>query len=334
MTEPQHATLAAALAAFQAKLPSIAHTEKAKVKGESKDGRPVTFEYGYAGLETVSEAILPLAGTCGLAWHCATEIRDGKFMLVGTLMHASTDETRESVWPLAFGKPQDIGSAITYGRRYMMLAAFGVFPGGEDDDGARGGDVKESWDQATPARPPATRKAPPVTPARTTPDRGNPATRTITARNAPTLPAGPAPGAPKSEELKVPDQDTVDGWANEVWGEGVFAHVKAAAALYDRIQREYIPGTVDRGTRKFNFETGEVTSELDASRTIKTEWLDRLHLIATADGEARLTKAELTVLWDACKTSGVLDVMTESGFPFRDLIANAASWWDEAKEDR
>jgi hypothetical protein len=50
--------------------------------------------------------------------------------------------------------PQQMGSAITYARRYALMAVTGVFPSNEDDDGkaASGAPAyrRDSWDDAQP----------------------------------------------------------------------------------------------------------------------------------------------------------------------------------------
>jgi hypothetical protein len=145
--------LNAALAKFQATLPHITKGESATIPGkEGKQG----FKYTYADLKDVSDAILPALGKVGLAFSAFPGIVDGKMALVYSLMHESGEE-RIGVWPLPTGEPRAIGSAITYARRYSLLAVTGVFPGGEDDDGAAAGDAsvsqpRESFDDASPVR--------------------------------------------------------------------------------------------------------------------------------------------------------------------------------------
>lgn len=139
MTEQN--SLAKALAAFQAELPKLVKDEQAKVKGETRDGRAYDRSYGYADLAQVVETVLPVLGKHGLSITAGTVILHSGFVLEVTLLHES-GEQRTGVWPLpdpsAKGVgPQDIGSAMTYGRRYLTLALSGAYPGGEDDDGAR-----------------------------------------------------------------------------------------------------------------------------------------------------------------------------------------------------
>jgi hypothetical protein len=150
-----HETLAAALAAVQAKLPKLVKGETAKVTGESKTGARVSYSYGYAGLDQVVEAVLPALGENGLSISSKTTVTDnGGFMLEVALMHEK-GEREIGYWPLPDPRrsgPQEIGSAMTYGRRYLTLALTGTFPGGEDDDGAKAQTYaqQERWDNAKP----------------------------------------------------------------------------------------------------------------------------------------------------------------------------------------
>lgn len=173
----RHPNLAAALAAFQSELPKLTKDEKAKVKGETKDGRSYDRSYGYADLAQVVETVLPVLGKHGLSVTSKTILADGNLTLEVALLHDGGGR-EVAQWPLPDprrGGPQDIGSAMTYGRRYLTLALTGTYPGGEDDDGAKAQAApRDSWEAAKPRpRPVEDRQAeageepqaPPATPA-------------------------------------------------------------------------------------------------------------------------------------------------------------------------
>lgn len=151
-----HASLAEALAAFHTEAPSIIKDATAKVVGENKStGEKVKYTYGYADLATVTEALNPLLGKHGLAFTSKPTMTEQGFGLVYALKHEG-GEVDEGFWPLpdpARMKPQDIGSLITYWRRYAFLASTNTFPGGEDDDGQKAQEApRDSWGDARPVR--------------------------------------------------------------------------------------------------------------------------------------------------------------------------------------
>jgi hypothetical protein len=124
--------LAAALADLQGNLPRIVKDSAAII--QPKEGGK-TFGYRYADLATVSELLLPELSKRGLSFICAPTLRaDGKFVLEYLLQHATDDEAIRGAYPLPTGRPQEVGSAITYARRYALCAVTGAAPD-EDDDG-------------------------------------------------------------------------------------------------------------------------------------------------------------------------------------------------------
>jgi hypothetical protein len=126
--------LAKALAAFQAELPKIGKANQATVEG--KEGRR-GYTYKYADLADVIAAVMPLLGKNGLAFTSRPTLTDkGVFVLAYDLLHSS-GESLSGIYPLPASnvEPQRLGSAISYARRYCLLAVTGVAPD-EDDDGA------------------------------------------------------------------------------------------------------------------------------------------------------------------------------------------------------
>lgn len=91
------------------------------------------FKNRYADLAAVIDAIrAPLAAN-GLSYSQTTEIRDGGLVLVTTLRHSS-GQWIASEYPLpSAAKPQELGSALTYARRYS-LSAIACIAADDDDD--------------------------------------------------------------------------------------------------------------------------------------------------------------------------------------------------------
>lgn len=127
----KHESLAAALAAFQAELPTVEKGSTARV--HTKTGPGYSFEY--ADLADISPRVLPLLGKHGLAWTTRPTLVEGAFLLIYELRHEG-GESIEGVYPLppASTPAQQLGGAITYARRYALCAVTGVAPGGDDHD--------------------------------------------------------------------------------------------------------------------------------------------------------------------------------------------------------
>lgn len=142
--------------------PSITEFAKAFVKaqaeisGASKDSSNPAFKSKYADLESVTDAIRPAAAKHGLGYlQDGTLTDDGKLLLTTLVLHESGEWIEyEMKMPISKLDPQGFGSAMTYGRRYSLSAAFGVAP--EDDDGNAATGVQAKPAQSTfsaPARP-------------------------------------------------------------------------------------------------------------------------------------------------------------------------------------
>jgi hypothetical protein len=138
-------SLAAALAALQARIPVI-----------TKDA---SAQYGsYADLASIHKVVKPLLAEYGFAWSCKPSLigdQCNQFVLVYTLTHAPSGEETGGFYPLpSSGTPQTIGSAITYGRRYCLQSVLDLTTG--DDDGQAAQNDAGAWH--APANP-HTRKA-------------------------------------------------------------------------------------------------------------------------------------------------------------------------------
>jgi hypothetical protein len=125
----QPASLAEALAVLQTQLPEVRKGQTAVVPTKSGG----QYKYTYASLPDISQALLPLMGKLGLAWSCLPTLSEGRLVLAYVLLHIS-GEKLEGTYPLAGGTPQEIGSAITYARRYVLCSVTGL-AADDDDDG-------------------------------------------------------------------------------------------------------------------------------------------------------------------------------------------------------
>lgn len=114
------------------------------------------FKSKYADFVAIREATLPVLTKNGLAVTQYPAVRDdGTFVLRTRLMHES-GEFIEGEYPIAIDKPQAMGSALTYARRYSWSGITGI-AADEDDDGqaARNSSGKPKTSSATPTAPAA-----------------------------------------------------------------------------------------------------------------------------------------------------------------------------------
>lgn len=101
------------------------------------------FGSSYISLQALMEAVLPLLAEAGLTWVTIPgyrDIQDGGLRAAPTLeyvlTHADSGESLKGTMLLMCAKqdPQGQGSAITYARRYSLMAVLGLVAD-EDDDG-------------------------------------------------------------------------------------------------------------------------------------------------------------------------------------------------------
>lgn len=122
-TRAAHTGLYQALAAAQAEMgPAL------------KDSVNPAFKSRYADLASVMAACIPHLSAHGIAvLQMPCEIEGGRY--VKTILAHEGGETAECVVPLIVGKNdmQGYGSAVTYARRYGLMAMAGIAP--DDDDG-------------------------------------------------------------------------------------------------------------------------------------------------------------------------------------------------------
>lgn len=123
---PEHKNIAEALVAFQKEMPVVAKNKTANMG---------TYRYKYADLVDVSAAMHPLLTKHGLAFTCLPRQapEGGGYELAGTLLHTSGEKLEGSL-PLYGRTAQEIGSALTYARRYLAGCLTGICTD-DDEDG-------------------------------------------------------------------------------------------------------------------------------------------------------------------------------------------------------
>jgi len=123
--------IAKALAALQAEMPVVPKGQKATVPTKSGGN----YTYTYANLADVTEVAYPLLSKHGLSFTCAPQVSEnGAAFIGGMLLHVSGESLSASL-PLFGRTAQEIGSALTYARRYLLGCLTGLVTD-DDDDGS------------------------------------------------------------------------------------------------------------------------------------------------------------------------------------------------------
>jgi hypothetical protein len=141
--------IAEALAKAQGEIRNPGKDRTAQIKSDKG-----SYSYSYTTLADGIAAIRGPLSKHGIAWVQITHV-DGDFLMLTTsLIHAVSGETLDATWPVgAYAKltPQQMGSSLTYGKRYSLFSLVGIAGADEDDDGnAASGKGKEDDEDDIP----------------------------------------------------------------------------------------------------------------------------------------------------------------------------------------
>lgn len=169
-------TLDEALAVLQADPPVLT---------KNKSGQVGNQKTRYADLVQVNAIVLPRLNALGVIYKTKPTLRveEPRFVLAYSLTHVPSGTCESGEYPLKLSEnPMQMGSAITYARRYVLLAITGIAAEDEDDDGHAASGRATAQRASVPAR-----RQPAAAPAKRTTQRAA----------APPLPSdGPQPYTP------------------------------------------------------------------------------------------------------------------------------------------
>ena len=120
---------------------------------KDQDGQVGNQKTKYVNLIQVNEKVLPLLNANGVIYTCLPNmLDDGRFALEYELLHVPSGTAKRGKYALKLSEqPMQMGSAITYARRYALLAVLGLVAENEDDDGGAGrGAAQRQAKRATP----------------------------------------------------------------------------------------------------------------------------------------------------------------------------------------
>jgi len=109
------------------------------VSAVKKDADNPFFKSKYADLPSILEVIKDPLEESGLALYHTMNSTENGFVVTTVVSHAESGESIKSEFPVFGNKPQEIGSSISYARRYNIQAMLDIPT--EDDD----------WNQANTA---------------------------------------------------------------------------------------------------------------------------------------------------------------------------------------
>jgi hypothetical protein len=134
-----------------------------------KDKTNPAFKASYATLAQVQDTAFPVLHKHGLVvlQTLRTDLPEngGLLVVVGAaLVHAESGEqvSFELILPPAKTDPQGIGSAITYGRRFVLMTLLGLAPDDDDDGNAASNGARMAPAQARPQAKPQPQAAKPA----------------------------------------------------------------------------------------------------------------------------------------------------------------------------
>jgi hypothetical protein len=139
---------ATALAAMQAEFATIKHnrTVEVKMKGGGK------YSYRYTTYDAMLDFVRPILAKHKFSLTNSTSVADGKLMLITRLIHG-TGSSLEGVLPVKVtGNPQDLGSELSYMKRYGAASLLGLAFEEEDDDGQRASQSPSRGDYPAPRK--------------------------------------------------------------------------------------------------------------------------------------------------------------------------------------
>lgn len=114
---------------------------QAEIRNPEKDRENPHFKSRYATLASGLDVARPVLAKHGLSV-VQTPSVDGDGLFLTTRLLHSSGQWIESEYPVCkIGQQQQMGSALTYARRYSLFALVGIAPDEDDDDGNAANDA-------------------------------------------------------------------------------------------------------------------------------------------------------------------------------------------------
>lgn len=137
---------------------------QSEIEDVAKNANNPFFKSKYADLAQVRAVLKDVFPKHGLSYTQLPSASEKGIGLVTVLAHASGQYISErSEWPVVKNDPQAFGSALTYARRYSLMAMAGIAADDDDGNAASGKDDNSptpKWTTPEPPKKPAPKSAP------------------------------------------------------------------------------------------------------------------------------------------------------------------------------
>lgn len=142
-TSEEYKQVISAIHEVQQELEVVKRDDKADIKTQKGD-----YSYKFAGMPTVWAALKPLLKKNKLTVIQSPSYDTGDFLST-TIYHESGEWLQDSMRLIVTREdPQGMGSAITFARRYALLAMFGIITDDDTDAATQrlaDGEMKKEW---------------------------------------------------------------------------------------------------------------------------------------------------------------------------------------------
>lgn len=239
---PPPASLDEALLMLQADPPTLVKDKRGQVGNQKTK---------YADLVQVNTVVLSRLNALGCVYTTKPILRaeDPKFVLRYTLRHVASGTEESGEYPLKLSEnPMQMGSAITYARRYVLLAITGIAAEDEDDDA-------QAYDGRTAQR--ATRQR------SSTHGHSTPAATAQRSRTAPALPTETSITDPQQKKMAV------------LMREAGITERTAALALVNEVLQRPADNQVTSRDQLTTAEASRVIGELERDKSQQTTAADK-----------------------------------------------------------
>jgi len=107
-----------------------------EIRFAKQDAKNPHFNSQFASFQSVHHSVIPVLNKHGFSVIFTTIFEGGLFQLLAHLTYRDGSKLVSSFpLPTAFDRPQVLGSALSYGKRYLLMGLAAIHSTADDDDG-------------------------------------------------------------------------------------------------------------------------------------------------------------------------------------------------------